>query len=707
MNREGKMLLVDLSGIFLCYAIFWVAVVFIGHLDPTPQAVFIGFKKVGINFKTWPDWFWITTVLSFSTLIGFIGLNPFRTEKGEYGDAHWATISEIKKMQLFSKTGIILAKKGKKYIRYADALCTLCFAPPGSGKTAGFVIPMLLSYWNSVIVHDPKGELIYKTGLHRSKFSRIIKFSPADEDSMRWNPLAKNELPAQWADKEVLLERLSFSMICSPDGKEDYFITTARSFFMFWGLYLLHKEGSTSMPGILQKALSGNPQELIAEVLDEAGADQLPSRILIEGRALVAKGENEFGSIMGTFKTAMNVCLDPRVAKNLSGESEFSLMDLRRECTSVYLTVKPNDQMRVRPLLAMFFEVATLQFMEREPSKSEKSVCFVLDEFVRLGNMKQVLEMPALGRGYRLQALFVCQSLSQLKGIYGKEGADQLINTCGFHLYYGQNEIEVAKMVSEMVGKITRIKKSRSLAPGKMSSTQSESSEGVPLILPQQILSMEFGSMFILRQYAFQTPVKCEASFWFKCKVMKALIPKDGLTLNLQGLEVSYMKDETLPEAEIPAAAEEDENGFVEIPPAREETPAEEPTQETTPAEPGPEIEAADQEEAEEPETTDFGDIEASTEEESPAIDEISKPEIEEEATTEAETGEIEEEAEEPAQVEPVAETATETVKEGAGVCDSCSKETDYPEKIGEVCLDITFDGQLCEGIVKQKGLEA
>jgi len=475
------------------------------------------------NEFPYPAWY----PYSFLGILTFISLllifNPFRRFFSSYGGAHWAGISEIKKFKLSADQGIILGVKNNRYLRTQEPLSVLVYAPPGTGKTAGIIIPSLLSSLNSVIVHDPKEELFQKTSKYRSEFSKIIKFSPGDQDSVSWNPLSKEELPSEWADIETIVSRIAHSLFTPSKnkGEDDMWVREARSLFMFWSLYLIARTGETSMPEILEKSMnlgdSPDLQTVIALALEEE--KELPQRVIIEGNSLLGKADREFSGVLGTYKSYMNIFLDSRISKNLSG-SNFSLKSLRAEKTSIYLTVKNADQTRLKPILTLFFEAATLAALDHEPAAHEEGITLFIDEFVRLGRMKEVLEMPSIGRSYKLNAVFVCQSISQLIDIYGVEGADKLKNTCAYHAVFTQNEFKTAKDISDSIGKKTRLRKSYSGQFGKIIKNTQEGQEGVPLVLSQEIMSLPQGKTLILVQNHFETPILAETALWFKDKTL-------------------------------------------------------------------------------------------------------------------------------------------------------------------------------------------
>src|SRR3546814_17329242 len=65
----------------------------------------------------------------------------------------------------------------------------MAFAPPRSGKGVGLVVPTLLSWTGSAVIHDSKGENWQLTAGWRAQFSHCLLFNPTDPRSARYNPL--------------------------------------------------------------------------------------------------------------------------------------------------------------------------------------------------------------------------------------------------------------------------------------------------------------------------------------------------------------------------------------------------------------------------------------------------------------------------------------------------------------------------------------
>ena len=88
------------------------------------------------------------------------------------------------------------SKRKLIYLRHNGPEHVLAFAPTRSGKGVGLVIPTLLSWDESAVIYDIKGENYAKTAGFRSKNGHIcFKFSPVEDgSSSRFNPLAEIRL---------------------------------------------------------------------------------------------------------------------------------------------------------------------------------------------------------------------------------------------------------------------------------------------------------------------------------------------------------------------------------------------------------------------------------------------------------------------------------------------------------------------------------
>ncbi len=106
-----------------------------------------------------------------------------------YGSSRWATRREVEKAGLFNPAGVFLGTLKHRYLRHDGPEHIMCFAPTRSGKGVGLVIPTLLSWPHSAVIHDIKGENWQLTSGWRGKFSHCLLFNPTDPASAKYNPL--------------------------------------------------------------------------------------------------------------------------------------------------------------------------------------------------------------------------------------------------------------------------------------------------------------------------------------------------------------------------------------------------------------------------------------------------------------------------------------------------------------------------------------
>ncbi|CAG9931741.1 putative Protein-secreting ATPase [Candidatus Nitrotoga arctica] len=65
----------------------------------------------------------------------------------------------------------------------------MAFTPTRSGKGVDLVVPTLLSWPGSAVIHDIKGENWNLTAGWRARFSHCLLFNPTDARSAAYNPL--------------------------------------------------------------------------------------------------------------------------------------------------------------------------------------------------------------------------------------------------------------------------------------------------------------------------------------------------------------------------------------------------------------------------------------------------------------------------------------------------------------------------------------
>ena len=170
----------------------------------------------------------------FVLLVTVLGLMRFfrraKAVEGLHGTAHWADREDIKKGGLLTEDGqgegvYVGAWKDEQnnkvhYLRHNGPEHILAFAPTRSGKGVGLVLPTLLSWKESVVCYDLKGENWALTSGWRKSYAghTVMKFDPVKSDgrSACFNPLEEIRLGQ---DQEVGdVQNLAY-MLVDPEGK--------------------------------------------------------------------------------------------------------------------------------------------------------------------------------------------------------------------------------------------------------------------------------------------------------------------------------------------------------------------------------------------------------------------------------------------------------------------------------------------------------
>lgn len=178
------------------------------------------------------NWLPVLPFISFPIgLVVGIMTSPYKLQSNVHGSARIATLRDINKMELLGFDGFcqVVGKFNGKMLLLKETLSTLCCAPPGTGKTAGVVVPTIFnSKGLSLIVNDPKPELDSKTSGARAKVGPVFVINWGAEDRPSegiyypsWNPLSPNALPAMGPERDMYVDSICNILVEDPKGGAD------------------------------------------------------------------------------------------------------------------------------------------------------------------------------------------------------------------------------------------------------------------------------------------------------------------------------------------------------------------------------------------------------------------------------------------------------------------------------------------------------
>ena len=482
------------------------------------------YKLIGPPFGS----FFISLILLFTIRAPLLDFRPFKYKESVHGDAHWATEPEIRKAKLRAKRGMLLGRTGKKtYLVADDFQHVLLFAPTGSGKCVGFVIPNLLFWDQSVVVHDIKGENHELCSGYRRKLGQeVYMWNPADPDgnSHCYNPLDWiSEKPGQMVDDVQKICNLILP-------EQEFWQNEARSLMLGVILYLCAvPEKVNSFGEVVRTMRSDDVVYNLAVVLDTIGKRIHPVAYM-NIAAFLQKADKERSGVISTLNSGLELWANPLIDAT-TARSDFDMQMLKKKKMSVFCGVTPDNLKRLEPLLKVFYQQAT-DFMTRHmPKKDEPfGVMFMMDEFPSLGEMPQFQVGIAYFRGYRVKLFLIVQDTQQLKGIYEEAGMNSFLSNCYYRITFAANNMETANLISQLIGNKTAQQSSHNkpkfldLNPGARTVNTSEVQRA--LLLPQEVITLARDQQIILIE-SFP-PIKTSKIFYYKDSLFKKrLLPQE------------------------------------------------------------------------------------------------------------------------------------------------------------------------------------
>lgn len=414
-----------------------------------------------------------------------------------YGSAKWADAREVRRANLLGAEGVLLGRFEGEYLRHAGPEHVLCFAPTRSGKGVGLVIPTLLTWPGSAIVHDIKGENWTITAGWRARFGRVLLFDPTNPISSAYNPL----LEIRRGDSEVRDAQNVADILVDPEGaleRRNHWEKTSHSLLVGAILHVLYAEPDKTLAGVAN--FLSDPRRPIEQTLEAMLAtphlgEQVHPVVASAARELLNKSENERSGVLSTAMSFLGLYRDPVVAR-VTGHCDWRICDLIEgpEPVSLYLVVPPSDIARTKPLMRLVLNQIGRRLTERlTPQGKRHKLLLMLDEFAALGRLDFFESQLAFMAGYGIRAFLITQSLNQLERAYGPNHA--ILDNCHVRVAFSTNDERTAKRVSDALGTATEMRAMKNYAGHRLSPwlghlMVSRQETARPLLTPGEVMQL-------------------------------------------------------------------------------------------------------------------------------------------------------------------------------------------------------------------------
>ena len=423
-----------------------------------------------------------------------------------YGSARWAETREVRDAGLLGHDGVLLGRWRDEYLRHDGPEHVLCFAPTRSGKGVGLVVPTLLTWPGSAIVHDIKGENWTLTAGWRVRFGRVLIFDPTNAQSAAYNPLLEVRR-GEWEVRDV--QNIA-DVLVDPEGaleKRNHWEKTSHSLLVGTILHVLYAEPDKTLAGVAN--FLSDPKRPIETTLrammttphlGEAGVHPV---VASAARELLNKSENERSGVLSTAMSFLGLYRDPVVAA-VTRRCDWRIRDLVEGArpATLYLVVPPSDISRTKPLVRLILNQIGRRLTEDLNAKSKRHrLLLMLDEFPALGRLDFFESALAFMAGYGLKAFLIAQSLNQIEKAYGQNNS--ILDNCHVRVSFASNDERTAKRVSDALGTATEIRDAKNYAGHRLSPwlghlMVSRQETARPLLTPGEVMQLPHDDELVL-----------------------------------------------------------------------------------------------------------------------------------------------------------------------------------------------------------------
>ncbi|MGC3268094.1 conjugal transfer protein TraG [Pseudomonas aeruginosa] len=417
-----------------------------------------------------------------------------------YGSARWADVADIRKAGLTQPAGVFLGQHDDQYLRHEGPEHVLTFAPTRSGKGVGLVVPTLLSWPASAVIHDIKGENWQITAGWRSRFSHCLLFNPTDAQSAAYNPL----LEVRRGAHEVRDVQNIADILVDPEGaleKRNHWEKTSHALLVGAILHVLYAGEDKTLRGVANFLSDpASPFELTLHRMmttKHLGDAQHPV-VASAAREVLNKSDNERSGVLSTAMSFLGLYRDPTVAE-VTSRCDWRIADLiaAEHPVSLYLVVPPSDISRTKPLIRLILNQIGRRLTESldgsDGIQRRHKLLLMLDEFPALGRLDFFETALAFMAGYGIRSFLIAQSLNQIDKAYGQNHS--ILDNCHVRVTFATNDERTAKRISETLGTATELRAQRNyaghrLAPwlGHLMVSRQETAR--PLLTPGEVMQL-------------------------------------------------------------------------------------------------------------------------------------------------------------------------------------------------------------------------
>lgn len=390
--------------------------------------------------------------------------------KEEHGSAKWgdtASVSRRYRGKTFADNKIFTqnVRMGFDSKRHRRNLNVLICGGSGAGKTRFFAKPNVMQCNSSMVILDPKGEILRDTGHLLEK--KGVKVKILDLINMHkshcYNPFVYLHSDT---DVQKLVTNLFKATTPKGSQSQDPFWDTAASMLLLALIFYLKYEA----PQEEQNFAMVMEMLRAADVKEEDEDYQSPLDALfnilafLEPNHIAVKYYQLYRKGSGKTLKSIQITLAARLEKfnlmemeKLTVADELDIVQMGTEKTALFIIIPDSDtsfNFLVSILYTQLFQTLFYQADHVHGGSLPIHVHFVMDEFANIAIPDDFEKDLSTMRSRGVSVSIILQNMAQLKALFEKQW-ESICGNCDEFLYLGGNELGTHEYVSKLLGKST------------------------------------------------------------------------------------------------------------------------------------------------------------------------------------------------------------------------------------------------------------
>ncbi len=406
------------------------------------------FGQIARGFMEWVlgnAWLELSFAFVFGSMLGLLffivkgrGIIGSKKLRG----SELVTVGQLRRILWRARQASKIRISGLPLVKGSETQHLLLTGTTGAGKTnmLNELLPQIRLRKNRAIIFDVTGEFVDRFFNPKTD----ILLNPLQDGSVNWLPWNDcktdeeyNNLAAAFLDGESI-------------QSDRYWEDAARAVLV----EAFKKERSTQDMQHMLQMINRAPLQEFCEYFADTDAAGYVSKEAEKGTA----------SVRSTLISKIERL------KYLKNEGDFSIKEWVNSKSNkdgwLFISSTPNELDTLRPLISAWANIAIKGILDRSHSGGNEKMWFVMDELPAMQKIPSLAMVLAQGRKYGACMVAGIQNIAQLDRIYGKSGAQELLDLFRTKFFFAVSDNNIAEYASKSLGEIEINETKESLSYG-------------------------------------------------------------------------------------------------------------------------------------------------------------------------------------------------------------------------------------------------